>query len=156
MKWGALLRLFRRIYNQKKLVPQVAPPQVNTVLADRSKPGGVGSRVPGFDRLSVVTGTRKTETGHPRRTSRVLVDFKGYGMSMFPGLEPIYYRAGCLHGHPAHRQQHPATERLPIDWTLPREQKRKMPGNGSVTWSNVPVNGSLAGVSASQSIDWIR
>lgn len=79
-----------------------------------------------------------------------LVDFKGYGMSMFHVTNPSITvhddaTATLKTGNTTSHGQ----SSYPLDLSKGTKTENS---NGSVTWSNVPVSGSLAGISASQSI----
>ncbi|NWN87312.1 MAG: HtaA domain-containing protein [Micrococcaceae bacterium] len=79
-----------------------------------------------------------------------VVDFKGYGMSLFHVTNPSI----TVHdASSATLKTGNTTSHGQASYSLDLSQGTKTEnGNGSVTWSNVPVEGSLAGISASQSI----
>lgn len=80
-----------------------------------------------------------------------LVAFKGYGMTMFEVSNPSITVSDDA---TATLQTGNSTSHGEASYSLDLAAGTKTEnGNGSVTWSNVSVNGSLAGISASQSID---
>lgn len=145
MKWG--VSDYFAAYTTEKAGSSSCPTPSKHCAGGQIETSGVGS---GWV-FPQATGGQWDDANHTGTVNfSGVVNFKGYGMSMFLVSNPSI----TVHdASTATLSTGNTTGHGKASYSLNLAQGTKTENaNGSVTWSNVPVNGSLAGVSASQSI----
>lgn len=146
MKWG--VSDYFAAYTTEKAGSSSCPTPSKHCAGGQIETSGVGSGWV-FPQATGGDWDEENQTGTVNFSG--VVNFKGYGMSMFLVSNPsiTVQDASTATLHTGNNTSHGKAS-YPLDLAQGTKTEN---ANGSVTWSNVPVNGSLAGVSASQSID---